>query len=168
MKGPKTKPSGIGEILEVQCRRLGLSRRMNEQRLLGAWSEVVGEGVAERTQPVRIENRVLLLKVTNSVWMQQLQFMKELIIKKLHDKTGIDWVKDLRFYIGEVENTARGAKKQLAKRDWPRLNESDLENISRQVSGLQDPEMKKILSELYGRALIVGRDRENNAKGKNS
>ncbi len=162
MEGRKTKPSALGEILRIQCSRMGLNRRINEQRLLGAWAEAVGEGVAERTQPMRIEKGVLFLKVTNSVWMQQLQFMKEFILKKLHEKTGIDLVQDLRFYIGEVENPVKDEGRQSSKKDLPALSKSDMENIARQVSGVRDPEMKKMLSELFCRALTVARNRRSN------
>ena len=162
MEGRKTKPSALGDILRIQCSRMGLNRRINEQRLLGAWVEVVGEGVAERTQPMRIEKGVLFLKVTNSVWMQQLQFMKELILKKLHEKTGIDSVQDLRFYIGEVENPVKDEERQSSKRDLPTPSEADMQNVARQVSEVRDPEMKKMLSELFSRALTVARNRRNN------
>ena len=156
------KPSALGDILRIQCSRMGLNRRMKEQRLLGAWAEAVGKGVAERTQPMRIEKGVLFLKVTNSVWMQQLQFMKELIVKKLHEKTGMDLVQDLRFYIGEVENAVKEEGRQSPKRDLPTLSESDRENIARHVSRVRDPEMKKMLSELFSRALTGARNRSNN------
>jgi len=153
------KPLAIGDILSIYGRPMGLSRRMNEQRLLDAWEEAVGEGVAKRTEPMRIENRVLFLKVANSVWMQQLQFMKELILKKLHEKTGINFLQDLRFFIGEVDNLDRGRRRQSPKRDLPPLSESDTQNIAREVSGVEDPEMKKILADLYSRALAVERNR---------
>jgi len=160
------KPPVLGEILDKYCNRLGLSRRMNEQRLLDAWGEAVGEGVAKRTEPIRIENRVLFLKVTNSVWMQQLQFMKELILKNLHEKTGINFLQDLRFFIGEVENLDKGKKGENLKGDLPPLSDSDMQNIAKEVSGVQDPEMKKILSGLYSRALAVERNRRNEGKIK--
>ena len=89
----KKSPHFCGDILKNYCNRVGLSSRMNEQRLLDVWKEAVGEEVAKRTEPIRIKNRILYLKVTNSVWMQQLQFMKELIVKKLHEKTGIDFLR---------------------------------------------------------------------------
>ena len=162
MEGRKTKPSALGDILRIQCSRMGLNRRINEQRLLDAWTDAVGRGVAERTQAMRIEKGVLFLKVTNSVWMQQLQFMKELILKKLHEKTGIDLVQDLRFYIGEVENPVKNEGRQSSKKDLPTPSESDMENIARQVRGVRDPEMKKMLSGLFSRALTVARNRRNN------
>jgi len=154
------KPLVLGDILNKYCNRLGLSRKMNEQRLLDAWREAVGEGVAKRTEPIRIENRVLFLKVTTSVWMQQLQFMKELILKNLHEKTGINFLQDLRFFIGEVENLDKGKERQSLKGDLPPLSDSDVQSIAREVSGVQDPEMKEILSGLYSRALAVERNRK--------
>ena len=162
MEGRKTKPEALGDILRIQCSRMGLNRRIKEQRVLGVWAEAVGEGVAERTQPMRIEKGILFLKVTNSVWMQQLQFMKELILTKLHEKMGTDLVQDLRFYIGEVENPVQEEGRRSSKRDLPTPSESDRENIARQVSGVRDPEMKKMLSELFSRALTVARNRRNN------
>lgn len=150
--------------MNLSCKRMGLNRRMNEQRVFDRWKEAVGEGVAKRTEPIRIENQVLYLKVTNSVWMQQLQFMKELILKKLHEKAGIDFLQDLRFFIGEVEDPEKGEKKQNTKGDVPPLSESDLKKIDREVSAVQDPEMKTILSGLYSRALAVERNRKGNIK----
>ncbi len=166
MVGRKAKPSTLGDILKIQCRRMGLNRRIDEQRILDAWNEAVGRGVAERTQPMRIENGVLFLKVTNSVWMQQLQFMKELIRKKLYEKTGVELVQDLRFFIGEVENPYKLEGRQSSKRDWPIPSEPEMENIARQVSGVQDLEMRKMLAEIFSRALSMAKNLGNKGNGQ--
>jgi len=158
--GKRTKkPLILGNILKSYCNREGLNRRMTEQRLLDVWEEAVGEGVAQRTEPIRIKNRVLFLKVTNSVWMQQLQFMKELIIKKLHEKTGVDFLQDIRFFIGEVRHLDKEEKKESLEEDFSPLSKSDQEKIIKEVSGIQDPEMQNILSGLYARALTTERKR---------
>ena len=165
--GKRTKkPLILGDILRNYCNRAGLSRRMNEQKLLDVWEEAVGEGVAKRTEPIRIKNRVLYLKVTNSVWMQQLQFMKELIIKKLHEKTGIDFLQDIRFFIGEVGHLDKEEKEESLQGDLPPLSKSDQEQIIKQVSGVQDPEMQKILSGLYSRGLAAERNRRKKENNK--
>jgi len=157
--GKRTKkPLRVGDILKNYCNRVGLSRRMNEKRLLDAWEEAVGEAVAKRTEPMRIKNRILYLKVTNSVWMQQLQFMKEVIVKKLHEKTGIDFLQDIRFFIGEVGPMDKEAKGGNLKRDLTPLSGSDWEQINKEVSGVQDPEMQEILSGLYSKALAAERN----------
>ncbi|MFH1757434.1 MAG: DUF721 domain-containing protein [Pseudomonadota bacterium] len=157
--GKRTKkPLRVGDILKNYCNRVGLNRRMNEKRLLDVWEEAVGEAVAKRTEPMRIKNRILYLKVTNSVWMQQLQFMKEVIVKKLHEKTGIDFLQDIRFFIGEVGPMEKEAKGGSLKRDLTPLSGSDWEQINKEVSGVQDPEMQEILSGLYSKALAVERN----------
>jgi len=66
-KGAKTPPS-MGEVLGEFLRRTGINRKIQEQKILNSWEEAVGEGVAERTQAIRVQNRVLQVKVANSVW----------------------------------------------------------------------------------------------------
>jgi hypothetical protein len=160
------KPLRVGDILKNYCNRVGLSSRMNEQRLLDAWKEAVGEEVAKRTEPIRIKNRILYLKVTNSVWMQQLQFMKELIVKKLHEKTGIDFLQDIRFFIGEMGHLDKEERGEGLQRDLTPLSGSDWEHIAKEVSAVQDPEMQKVLSGLYSKALAAERNQRKKGKIK--
>lgn len=149
----------LGDILKACCVRAGLNKRMNEQRLLSVWEDAVGEGVAKRAEPIRIRNQVLYLKVANSVWMQQLQFMKGLILEKLHQKTGTDSLRDIRFFIGDVTPFDREEKKEIFREVLPSLTEADRKSIISEVSGLQDAEMQKILSGLYSKALATERNR---------
>ena len=75
----------VGQVLEKYLNRADICARIQEQKIIGCWESVVGKGIAEVTQAVRVRNRVLQVKVTNSVWVQELQFHKELILKKLND-----------------------------------------------------------------------------------
>ncbi len=79
------RPHRLGKILENCLSRVGLQQRIQEQKILDAWERMVGKAIAEMTEPVRVKNRVLQVKVTNSVWMHELQFHKKLIIQKLND-----------------------------------------------------------------------------------
>jgi len=158
-KGAKTPPS-MGEVLGEFLRRTGINRKIQEQKILNSWEEAVGEGVAERTQPIRVKNRVLQVKVANSVWMQELQFMKELIMQKLHRQTGNDILQDLRFFIGEIEPSGgkdRNKKKEsaLLNRLSSGLSEAEKERIDKALSGLTDPELREILGRIYARGLAA-------------
>jgi len=84
--------------------------------------------------------------------------MKEVIVKKLHEKTGIDFLQDIRFFIGEVGPMDKEAKGGNLKRDLTPLSGSDWEQINKEVSGVQDPEMQEILSGLYSKALAAERN----------
>src|SRR4030042_6805105 len=75
MRKNNKKPMILGDVLESFLSRSGLKRRIQEQKILDLWERVVGQTVAERTEPIRVQNRGLQVKVDSSVWMQQLQFL---------------------------------------------------------------------------------------------
>lgn len=157
-------PPILGEVLGNFFRRTGLSRKIQEQKILNSWEKAVGAVIAERTQPVRVKNRVLQVKVTNSAWMQELQFMKELIIQKVHEQTGKNFLQDLRFFIGEIEPT--GLKDENKKKKGALINggslgltEADRERIERALSGITDPEMHEILGRIYAKGLAAWKSR---------
>jgi predicted nucleic acid-binding Zn ribbon protein len=162
-KRVKTPPS-MGEVLGEFFKRTGMNRRIQEQKILNCWEKAVGEGVAEKTQPVSVKNRVLRVKVVNSVWMQELQFMKELIMQKIHQETGKNILQDLRFFIGEIEPSEEGErkkKKERALKDGQPsgLTEAERERIGVALSGIKDPEMSEILGRIYAKGLAAWKGR---------
>jgi hypothetical protein len=153
-------PPSMGELLGEFFERTGMNRRIQEQKILDCWEKAVGEGVAEKTQPVSVKNRVLQVKVVNSVWMQELQFMKELIMQKIQQQTGNNILRDLRFFIGEIEpcgGKERNRKKEGSRMDGQSLflTEAERERIDRALSAITDPEMREILGRIYARGLAA-------------
>ena len=51
-------------------------------KLYSAWKGVVGELLAERSHPIKIERDTLFVGVENSAWMQELILLKPQIIQK--------------------------------------------------------------------------------------
>ena len=157
-------PPSMGEVLGAFFKRTGMNRRIQEQKILNCWEKAVGEGVAEKTQPVSVKNRVLQVKVINSVWMQELQFMKELIMQKLQEQTGNNILRDLRFFIGEIEPSGKKGRKQKNEGTGIDvkslgLTEAERERIDRALSGITDPEMSEILGRIYARGLAARKGR---------
>jgi len=76
----------VGDILPTVLKSIGLDQRLREQEILAIWPEVVGEEVAARTQPFKIERGVLHVRVDHSTWMQELHFMEREILRKLKEK----------------------------------------------------------------------------------
>lgn len=93
-------PSRIDEVLERTFKKLGISKKMKEQRTLKLWKEVVGERISQHTHPFRIRKGVLFVKVDSSAWLAQLGYLKEDIIYKLNRKGGTGVIKDIYFRLG--------------------------------------------------------------------
>ena len=155
------KPSPLGEVLEKFFSRSGLKRRLADQKVLDSWKRAVGRGIAEQTQPLRIQNRVLQVRVSNSVWMQQLQFMKGMILQRVREETGVADLVDLRLFLGEVNEDAveGGAKnrEEIEPKTLEDLTESEKDRIRKEVAALSDPEMRKIFESVFSRGLAIGK-----------
>jgi predicted nucleic acid-binding Zn ribbon protein len=66
------------------------------QRLLTRWAEVVGTSIALQTRPYAISNDVLYVATSGSGWVQELQFKRRLILKKLNTELSTSLI-DIRF-----------------------------------------------------------------------
>ena len=134
----------IGEVLDKSLSRLDLSRRLDEYGVWPIWREVVGEAIARNAQPEKIRNGTLFVKVSSPVWMQELQFMKEMIAEKLNHRLPGDVVKNIFFMVGRVEPTTdASAEKRSEPADVPAvpINEEFLRSI-------EDPEIRAAFQKL--------------------
>ncbi len=158
-RGKQESPVPLGKVLHPYIQRSGLALKIRENRLIEAWEQIVGKGVAEATEPARLQNRTLQVKVANSVWMQQLQFHKKLMIQKVNQFLEEPFIRDLRFILGEKakEEPKRGKKEPIPIRE---LKKEEKEKIEREVGCLSDGEMREVLSRLFTKGLAVGESRK--------
>jgi predicted nucleic acid-binding Zn ribbon protein len=111
----KTKPrqdasERLGDLLQQSLRRLELGAQLEAYGVWPVWNEIVGKPVARNAQPEKIRHGTLFVKVSSPVWMQQLQFMKELIADKLNRRLRADIVKNIFFFVGPVDSSELDAK----------------------------------------------------------
>lgn len=99
----------FGAVLDKSLKRLQLSPRLDEYGIWPVWGEVVGKTIARNAQPERIRNGTLLVKVTSPVWMQQLQYMKDMISEKLNQRLRAEVVKNIFFVVGTIDTDAAEA-----------------------------------------------------------
>ena len=157
MKKSVKEPLRVGEVLEHFLSKVGLQGRIQEQKILDLWGDSVGEAIAERTQPMRIQNGVLYVKVNNSVWMQELQFMKGLISQKIQGQSGNKFFHDIHFFIGEIdppEEGVREKKKRSRKRPLRDVSQEERERIDEKLSCIPDLELREILMSFFSKGLI--------------
>jgi hypothetical protein len=144
---PKTDPQieRLGQVLQKSLQRLELSTRLDEYGVWPIWNDVVGPTIARNAQPEKIRNGTLFIKVTSPVWMQQLQYMKEMIAERLNQRLKTNLVKNLFFVVGQVNiESVEGEAKPTPESSTPlqdRLNEDFLESVS-------DPEIRQAFKRL--------------------
>jgi hypothetical protein len=144
---PKTDPQieRLAQVLQKSLQRLELSTRLDEYGVWPIWNDVVGPTIARNAQPEKIRNGTLFIKVTSPVWMQQLQYMKEMIAERLNQRLKTNLVKNLFFVVGQVNiESVEGESKPTPEPSTPlqdRLNEDFLESVP-------DPEIRQAFKRL--------------------
>lgn len=103
MTGRKSKaPEPVNAVLERVLGSLNLGLKVKQYRIWDVWNSVVGEAIARQAQPQQIRAMVLWVTVSNSTWMQQLEFMKRQIVERINERIGETVIRDIRFRIGEI------------------------------------------------------------------
>ena len=134
----------VGQVLEKSLRRMEISTQLNEYGVWPIWNDIVGITIARNAQPEKIRNGTLFVKVTSPVWMQQLQYMKEMIAEKLNQQLKTDIVRNIFFVVGQVNaETIEMEEKPPAPSTAaaPRPNEDFLESV-------RDPEIRQAFKRL--------------------
>ncbi|HEY6367410.1 MAG TPA: DUF721 domain-containing protein [Candidatus Binatia bacterium] len=148
LKMAKTDPQieRLGQVLDKSLKRLDLSTRLDEYGVWPIWNDVVGSTIARNAQPEKIRNGTLFIKVTSPVWMQQLQYMKEMIIEKLNQRLKTNIVKNIFFVVGQVnvetvEDESKPTAQSFTAIQDIRVNEDFLESV-------RDPEIRQAFKRL--------------------
>jgi hypothetical protein len=131
----------LGEMLETSLKRLDLDSRLADYGVWTIWNQAVGSAIARNAQPEKIRNGTLIVKVSSPVWMQQLQFMKEMIAAKLNEQLRNNVVKNIFFVVGRIdlppdESTGRPAAAP------PRLVDAGF------IETIEDPEIRDAFKKL--------------------
>lgn len=100
MRG-QSRLDSFGSILAGLAHRLGLESKLFEARLRRLWPDIVGEPIATHTRPDQIRFKKLTIFVHNSVWLQQLTFLKPVLLQKVNAMAGEPLVSEIVLRIGE-------------------------------------------------------------------
>jgi predicted nucleic acid-binding Zn ribbon protein len=91
------RASKLSDLISGFMKEVGLEGKMWQQALISEWPQLVGEQVARRARPGRIQNRVLTIFVTNSVWLNELsRYSRPQMLKNLQARFGVDLIRDIR------------------------------------------------------------------------
>lgn len=147
MEKKESQPTKLREILERSLQRLDLSGKITEYGVWPIWNETVGPTIARNAQPERIRQGTLFVKVTSSTWMQQLQYMKEMIREKLNQRLEREVVKNIFFVLG---NPVTDEPKIEIKGPSPRNpSPPEMEPDEAELRSIRDPEIRRALKKLF-------------------
>jgi predicted nucleic acid-binding Zn ribbon protein len=134
-----SKISALGDILNSMLHDMKVDGGMEHVMLRDIWNQAVGARIAENTRPEFIREGVLFVNVANSVWMQELHFLRDKILEKVNSELDSTQIKEIRFKIGSLPVSAR----KTSSEQLPSLSKEEIEKVKQQSSAIDDPDLRQ-------------------------
>lgn len=78
----------LGDALGGVIDQLGIKRKLDEARAIEAWYQIAGPTINEVTESVWVDRKKLLVKVSSSVWRQELHLQRQAWLQRLQKVAG--------------------------------------------------------------------------------
>ena len=147
----------MGDFLPKVLRDKRLAVDILDYRITDVWYRSVGPQISAQTIPVKFKNHTLYVNVSTPAWMQQLHFMKQEILNKVHAEWGNDEIQNIHFAIGNIPSVSMRPEDHISDFNPRLLKERDKRLIRENLSQIRDTELKAILKKVMTREIIKRR-----------
>ncbi len=91
------RPKSLNDVLGEVIGNMGIGRKLDEARAIEAWYHVAGAAVNEVTERVWIDRKKMFVKVSSSVWRQELHLQRDTWLERIHEEAGVEVVREIVF-----------------------------------------------------------------------
>ena len=74
----------MGDVLARFLERTGMAPKVEAAAVIPEWADRVGPGIAAVTEPLRISDGTLVVAVSTSAWLMELNMMKADLMRHLN------------------------------------------------------------------------------------
>jgi predicted nucleic acid-binding Zn ribbon protein len=145
---PRSAAAAVGAALAFR----GITDEIRASRLLTEWTDLVGPKISARTRPSGVYDRVLVVEVASSAWLQELNLLRAQIFSGLIDRLGEPRLFDeLRFKLASGRGTALPRKPAPRAAPPPRPTTPPAtglarEQIIRDTEKVDDAELRELIA----------------------
>ena len=141
----------IRSVLKDVSKGSALALKLSEVRLQHEWEGLVGHTIAKHSYPESIRYKKLYLMADNSIWLQQLVFLKATIVEAIHSIMPDLALTDIILRIGPVPvRPPASTPSSLATLSVPVLPSPFAIALTER---LNNPELQALLSQTITKAL---------------
>lgn len=78
----------IGQFLEEFLKDSNLGTKLQEEKVISAWGELLGEQISNYTTRLYIQNRTLHVQLSSSVLRSELYMCRSMLVERLNRAAG--------------------------------------------------------------------------------
>ncbi|HAM50796.1 MAG TPA: hypothetical protein DCP92_08945 [Nitrospiraceae bacterium] len=146
--GEKGCVNRFGSIISPFVKSLGIEGALNFGVIEKDWTKIFGEPLSLHTCPVKLQNGELLIYVDSPIWLQQISFYTNDIVKKLSPFA----VKEVRLRLGKVRSGKKTDKPQPSVTKYVSVDNDTLKYIEDTLSVIHDLELKESIKKAMEKA----------------
>jgi hypothetical protein len=142
----------LARVLDEKNRRLA----QTYSSIFKAWSEIVGESLAEHSRIYEVANRNLFIEVDHPGWMQLLLMKKPQILKAVKRNYPVMDVGDIKVKVNlNYSHAAVEEAEKPADKSEPegQVERGQMEDLDRILSTVNQDELKQRLKRLFMKSL---------------
>lgn len=88
----------VRDVILAFFKSLGMKERFEENLAIAFWDASVGREIAQHTEPLKVVDGVMLVKVDSDVWRSELPYFKHEIIQKINQRIGKKAITEIKFF----------------------------------------------------------------------
>ena len=92
----------IGDVLDGIIEQCRSDSQGGIAHLIRIWDQTIGSPIADNARPFAVKGALLLVHVSSSAWMHQLQFLKSELLDKLNGGLENEHIDEIKFKIGPL------------------------------------------------------------------
>lgn len=154
MRRSKSSPTPVHTLMAEIVRKKKWQSRFELHQVFERWQALVGKEISRHAQPNRYRGKVLWLDVSDSVWLQQLQFLKNDLLVKLNRSLPQEQVEDIRFQLKNGWQDPDGHDHDALPTPSPIPSAGEVADIDGHLKDVEDEElraaMKRCWQDFYG------------------
>lgn len=138
----KHTPHHISSLLGDMIKRRKWQDRFELHEVFNFWQKAVGKDIAEHATPAKFRGKVLWVDVSDSIWMQQLQFLKLVLLAKINKEFDSVEVEDIRFQLKLPSREPAEIPRPPLRQAGAAPTAEDAQQFQQNLEHISDPELK--------------------------
>ena len=144
----------LDQVVENVIQVYGYDSKISEARVFLVWEDIVGQFIAENTQPSSLVEGKFRVWVKNSVLLSELHLLSRNLIDKINSKIGKSVVRELRFQLKQFscsrqENQPQKVAKTNCQVGAIGLDQEISQKINSVIQDVEDAELKRVLRRVF-------------------
>lgn len=141
----KHAPNHISSLLGEMIQNRHWQDRFELHEVFNFWEKAVGKDIAKHATPAKFRGKVLWIEVSDSIWMQQLQFLKITLLTKVNKEFDSVAVEDIRFQLKLPSREAAEVARPPSRRPGAAPTVEDAQRFEQNLEEIEDSDLKQAM-----------------------